>query len=85
MIELGRESATMVLESSGNVPRPAPTAPWAPTASRSMRRPDELPLLSPELTQRFRRLCALRDADPARVLEGLVRSYVILQLAGGAR
>lgn len=85
MRELGTESATMVLESSGCVPRPAPTAPWAPTASRSLRRPDDLPLLPADLTQRFRRLCAARDADPARVLEGLVRSYVILQLAGGAR
>lgn len=42
--------------------------------------------LPPELAARFRTLCALRAADPARVIEGLVRSYVILGLAqGGGR
>ena len=47
-------------------------------------RPDAL-ALPPELAARFRTLCALRAADPARVIEGLVRSYVILGLAEGGR
>lgn len=82
---------------AGFVPRPALTAPWAPSrTSGAWGRPgaalphleesrrDELPLPA-ELAQRFRALCALGDADPARVLEGLVRSYVIMKLAGGTR
>ncbi|MCO5170708.1 MAG: hypothetical protein M9894_30630 [Planctomycetes bacterium] len=82
--------------------RPAAGAPWAPTSPRpsgALRRPTApLPHLAdapprpdplalpPELAARFRTLCALRAADPARVIEGLVRSYVILGLAeGGGR
>lgn len=87
---------------SGALRRPAADAPWAPTTPRpsgAVRRPaPPLPHLAdapprqdplalpPDLAVRFRTLCALRAVDPARVVEGLVRSYVILGLAqGGAR
>lgn len=69
---------------SGAQRRIAPAATTLPHLDDGAR-PDALPL-PPELAARFRTLCALRAADPVRVIEGLVRSYVILGLAqGGAR
>lgn len=81
--------------------RPAANAPWAPTPPRpsgpqpraALPHLDEpapassvVPVALPaELEASFRTLCALRAADPARVLQGLVRSYVILGLAQGVK
>lgn len=72
-------------------PRPSGPQRRAVIAPASLPHLDEAPRadalpLPPELAARFRTLCALRATDPARVIEGLVRSYVILGLAqGGGR
>ena len=81
--------------------RPSANAPWAPTPPRPSGPQPRAALphldepapsslqgavaLSPELEASFRTLCALRGLDATRVLQGLVRSYVILGLAQGVK
>lgn len=81
--------------------RPSASAPWAPTPPRPSGPQPRAALphldepaaashqaaiaLPPELEASFRTLCALRAVEPARVLQGLVRSYVILGLAQGVK
>lgn len=79
--------------------RPAANAPWAPTPPRPsgpqpraalphLDEPTTAPeaiALPAELEASFRTLCAMRAVDPTRVLQGLVRSYVILGLAQGVK
>jgi hypothetical protein len=59
-------------------PRPSGALPRLPHLDDA---PTETVALTRDVAARFRTICALRAEDPARVLESLARSYVILGLA----